>query len=229
MDQQTEVPPHRLLVCSYHRPAPYIYSNSEIGKILAMLRNLPFTHPLERLTNYTLFGLLAVTGMRISEVLSLRRESVDLKRGLITIRESKFKKSRKIPIHASVKRALKKYAIYRDRYFARVSSPFFFVTKRGQALKARSFRKAFNKTLVLAGLKGEKNHKPRIMDLRHTFAVKTLVRCHKTKRDASATILALATYLGHVNPINTYWYFSATSELLNQINNRLEDRLGGEV
>jgi site-specific recombinase XerD len=226
LDQATEVPPEHLLKCSYHRPAPYIYSDSEISNILTVLYDLPSTSALGRLTNYTLFGLLAATGMRISEALSLRRESVDLSRGVIMIQESKFKKSRKIPIHASVKRALKKYALYRDSH-ARLSSPFFFVTGQGKELKARSFRAAFDKALFQAGLTG--GRKPRVMDLRHTFAVKTLVRCHKTRGDATARIVALSRYLGHENPANTYWYFSATTELLNQINNRVEKTFGGNL
>jgi integrase/recombinase XerD len=229
MDPRTEVPPEDLLVCSYKRPAPYIYTDSEICKIQAALLNLPSKFYIERYTQYTLFGLLAVTGMRISEALSLRCDSVDLKRGLITIRESKYKKSRKIPIHASVKSALKKYAVYRDKHCAAKSFSFFFVTERGKELRAGSFRKAFATALVLAGLKWEPGHKPRVMDLRHTFAVRALVRCHKERRDATTMLVTISTYLGHENPANTYWYFSATPELLRHINNRLNDTFGGDL
>jgi integrase/recombinase XerD len=225
IDPQTEVPPQHLLACSYKRPAPYIYTANEISKIQAAFLNLPSSCHMERYTHYTLFGLLAATGMRISETLSLRCDSVDLKHGLITIHESKFKKSRKIPIHASVTRELKKYALYRDTYCA-AKSLFFFVTVRGNEVRADSLRKAFATALALVGLKG---HKFRIMDLRHTFAVRALARCHKEKRDATAMLVALSRYLGHESPANTYWYFSATPELLRYINNRLEDALGGDL
>lgn len=228
IDPQTEVPPKHLLACSYKRPTPYIYTANEIRKIQAALFDLPSTCSMERYTHYTLFGLLATTGMRISEALSLRCDNVDLKHGLITICESKFRKSRKIPIHASVKRALKQYATYRDKHCVAKSS-FFFVTVQGNEFRADSFRKAFATALFLAGLKWEKGHKPRVMDLRHTFAIKTLARCHKEKREATAMLVALSTYLGHENLASTYWYFSATPELLRYINNRLDDTFGGDL
>lgn len=229
IDAQTEVPPQHLLACSYKRPNPYIYTANEIRKIQAALLNLPSKCQMEKYTHYTLFGLLAATGIRISEALSLRCDSVDLKRGFITIRESKFRKSRKIPIHPSVKSALRKYAVYRDKYCTGKLFSFFFVTVRGNELRADSFRKAFSIALALAGLKWEQNHKPRVMDLRHTFVIKTLARCHKGKRDATAMLVALSRYLGHENPANTYWYFSATPELLRYINNRLEETFGGDL
>ena len=109
------------------------------------------------------------------------------------------------------------------------SSSFFFVTVRGKELGAKSFRKAFTTALVLAGLNWKPGHKPRVMDLRHTFAVRALVRCHKERRNATTMLVALSTYLGHENPANTYWYFSATPELLRYINNRLEDAFGGDL
>lgn len=223
IDQKTEIPPEHLLKCSYYRSAPYIFSDCEVRNIMAILYDLPSKSQLERVTNYTLFGLLAVTGMRISEALSLRRNSVDLTRGLITIQESKFRKSRIIPIHASVKRELKKYSEYRDKN-ADVLSPFFFLNGKGKMVRGDSFRAVFNKALAQAGLK--KGLKPRIMDLRHTFAVKTLVRSHKSRTKATAMLVALSTYLGHANPVNTYWYFSATKELLNHIKNRVEKKFG---
>ena len=229
IDSQTEVPPQHLLTCSYKRPTPYIYTINEIREIQVALLNLPSKCQMERYTLYTIFGLLAATGMRINEALSLRYDSLDLIRGLITIRESKFKKSRIIPIHASVKNELKKYAIYRDKHCVVKSSSFFFVTVRGNEFRADSFRKAFAEALVLAGLKWEQNHKPRVMGLRHTFATMTLARCHKEKRGATAMLVALSRYLGHENPANTYWYFSATPELLRYINNRLEETFGGDL
>lgn len=229
IDSRTEVPSEHLLACSYKRPAPYIYSDSEIYKMQVTFLKLPLKCYMERYTQYTLFGLLAATGMRISEALSLQCDSVDLKHGLITIRESKYKKSRKIPIHASVKSALKRYAVYRDKHCVVKSSSFFFVTVRGKELRADSFRQAFSTVLVLTGLKWKPGHKPRVMDLRHTFAVGALVRCHKERRDATTMLVALSTYLGHENPANTYWYFSATPELLWYINNRLENTFGGDL
>lgn len=167
--------------------------------------------------------------MRISEALALDCESVDLTHGIITIRESKYRKSRKIPIHTSTVKILVRYAKDRDRCYGKRKSPYFFVNNFGAGLEASSVSKVFRKVCAIAGLrkKGEPGG-PRIIDMRHTFAVKSLIRCYREGLNADVIIPALSTYLGHENPVNTYWYLTATPELLSLINIHLEKKLGGK-
>ena len=225
----TEVPAPDLLPYSYYRKSPYIYSNRDIVKLLDACKNLPTRSLLQAQTYYTLFGLIAVTGMRISEALALDCESVDLTLGIITIRESKFRKSRKIPIHTSTIERLVKYAKDRNRYYGKPKSSCFFVNGFGARLHASSIWDVFDKVCVVAGLRRKDvTGGPRIMDMRHTFAVTTLIRCYQEDLNADVIIPTLSTYLGHENPINTYWYLTATPELLNLINTRLEKKFGGK-
>jgi integrase len=230
IDPHTEVPPPDLLPPhSYHRRSPYIYSTSDISKLLNACNNLLTQDPLDAQTYYTLFGLIAVTGMRTGEALALGRESVDFKLGIITIRESKFRKSRKIPIHISAVKKLLIYATARDRYFGKPRSSYFFVNKQGTGLKPPSVYSVFNKVCLEVGLRKKgKPGGPRIVDLRHTMAVNTLIRCYEDGLNTDVMIPALSTYLGHENPVNTYWYFTGTPELLNLINIRLEKQFGGK-
>lgn len=229
MDPHTEVPAPDLLPYSYHRRSPYIYSNSDIIKLLNACINLPTSNPLRSQTYYTLFGLIAITGMRIGEALALDCESVDLTLGIITIRESKFRKSRKIPIHTSTIKRLAEYAKDREHCYGKQKSPYFFVNNLGDGLEESSVCKVFIKACVAAGLrkKGQSGG-PRIIDLRHSFAVRTLIRCYKEGLNADSIIPTLSTYLGHENPVNTYWYLTATPELLSLINTRLEKKFGGK-
>lgn len=228
MDPRTEVPPQHLLPYSYHRRSPYIYSNNDIIKLLDACKNVRPKNPLYSQTYYTLLGLIAVTGMRTSEALTLNRESVDMTLGIITIRESKFRKSRKIPIHSSVVKMLKKYADHRDRYLSKQRLPYFFLTIRGCGVGIQYFEKNFVKICILAGLRKQgKPGGPRIIDLRHTFAVQTLIKCYQDGLNVDAVIPILSRYLGHDNPVHTYWYLTGTPELLNLINTRLEKKFGG--
>ena len=130
-DARTEIPPKNLLPCRYHRKPPYIYSDEEIEKIVRSARNLPSAMGLKGLTYSTLFGLLATTGMRISEVLALDREDVDLKEKIVIIRKSKFRKSRLVPLHISTSDILENYAKGRDRILPRPKSVAFFVSEQG--------------------------------------------------------------------------------------------------
>lgn len=227
-DPLTEVPPPYLLPYSYRRKSPYIYSEKDIHKLLKSCSILS-NHPLEANTYYTLLGLIAVTGLRPGEALKLERDSVDMSLGIITIHDSKFRKTRKIPIHKSTIKMLQEYAKHRDQYFRKQMSSYFFVGKRGFGLQARTVRSIFAKICIRAGLRDKGKHVgPRIMDLRHTFAVKTLVRCYLEGLNADIVMPILSTYLGHENPINTYWYLSTTPRLFSLINARLEKKFGGK-
>jgi integrase/recombinase XerD len=227
LDPLTEVPPPDLLPYSYRRRSPYIYSENDILKILKACNIL--SNPLDAKTYYTLLGLIAVTGLRPGEALNLERDSVDMSLGIITIRDSKFRKTRKVPVHKSTIKKLQEYVKYRDQYFRKKMSPYFFVDKRGYGLRAGTVRSIFGKICIQAGLRNKEKHvRTRIMDFRHTFAIKTLVRCYLDGLNADIVMPILSMYLGHENPIHTYWYLSATPELFGLINARLEKKFGGK-
>lgn len=228
-DPKTEVPPKDLLPFTYHRRTPYTYTKNEIIDLLHCCRRLPSRYFLYSLTHYTLFGLIAVTGMRTGETIALDCESVDLELGIITIYESKFKKSRMIPIHSSTIKVLKEYAKRRDNYFKKRLSPYFFVNNFGKGLHSSSVQQVFRQVSIKIGLRKEgKSEGPRILDLRHTFAVNTLIRCYQEGLDVEVVIPTLSTYLGHANPVHTYWYLTATPELLKIVNRRVEEKFGGQ-
>lgn len=151
LDQQTEVPPPHLLPYSYRRKSPFIYSENDILNILETCKTFPL-HPLELKTYYTLFGLIAVTGLRPGEALNLESNSVDISLGIITIRDSKCRKTRKIPVHSTTIKALKEYMDYRDQYFKQKTSSCFFVNKNGKRLCAATVRNIFIKICIQAGL-----------------------------------------------------------------------------
>jgi len=226
-DAKTEVPSKELLPCSYHRRLPYIFSDGEIIRILETCQELWKENPLCARSYYTFFGLIAVTGMRSGEVLALCRDAVDLKQGIITITESKYRKTRKIPIHSSTTKVLKQYSEFRDRHLKKKSSEKFFIKERGHALTP-SVRNTFKKVCLSAGINIEGKFPPRLLDFRHTFAVKTLVNCYKTGVNPNTILPTLSMYLGQENPKNTYWYLTATPELMGLIVNHLEKKYGGK-
>ena len=175
-----------------------------------------------------LFGLLPVTGMRVSEAMALNRDDVDLKQGVITVRETKFSKSRLIPVHVSTQRALKKYARYRDRIYPRPKTPSFLVSEWGNRLGYDSVRATFVLISRKTSLRGPTDsHGPRMHDLRHRFASYTLLRWYRNGVDVDKHISTLATYLGHVKVTNTYWYLSAVPELMQLVAARLDHAKGG--
>lgn len=224
VDCRTEVPPKNLLPNSYSRRHPYIYSDTEIIKLLTCKES---DYPSDRLDQYTyfvLFGLLAVTGMRFSEALTLDRKAVDIAGRIITIHQSKFRKSRYIPIHKSTEAVLKDYNNYRDHCFPSSTSSRFFIDSNGSDLPERRVRYVFDKRLKKIGIEKPWKHcKPRILDLRHTFAIKTLLKWyHQGVVTIDCYIPLLSTYLGHVKPTNTYWYLTATPQLLKLVLSRCE-------
>jgi integrase/recombinase XerD len=224
-DPRTEIPPTGLLPYRVRRATPYIYSNGDIRRILEAARNLPPSTGLRPWTYYSLFGLMAVTGMRISEAIRLDRTDVDLKEGLLTVRLTKFSKSRLIPLHPSTVKKLKLYLHRRDQLYPQPPTARFFLSNQGTPLTDCTVRRTFVKLTRQIGLRkiGE-SFGPRIHDLRHRFAVTTLLHWYRTGVDVEQRLPVLSTYLGHAHVTDTYWYLSAIPELLALTKNRLEKR-----
>jgi integrase/recombinase XerD len=182
--------------------------------------------PLRAATYRALFGLLAATGMRVGEAMSLTCGDVDVVEGVITVRHAKFDRIRLVPLHASVVAALAGYATIRDRLCSAPCVDRFFVSVTGRALRRGEADRVFRDITVLIGLRTEAVH-PRVHDMRHSFAVHTLVDGHRDDADISALLPVLSTYLGHVEPANTYWYLSAVPELMQLVAARLEQHEAG--
>jgi integrase len=225
-DPQTEVPSKGLLPFRYRRKTPYVYSDEEIEQVITAAAELPSSKGMRGATYSTLFGLLAVTGMRLGEVLALNREDVDLLEGIVVIRLTKFHKSRLVPIHDSTRRALSNYAEQRDRVFPRPVSPAFFVSDTGSRPTCWAAEYNFAKVSQQIGLRKpmerhRHGHGPRLHDMRHRFAARTLVDWYRAGLDVEREMPRLATYLGHVHVNQTYWYLEAVPELLHLATERL--------
>lgn len=226
-DPRTEVPPAGLLPHRFGRKRPYIYSGAEIENLVRIARQLPSQAGLKGRTYSTIFGLLAVTGMRINEALFLDREDVNLKEGILWIRRTKFGKSRLVPIHDSVCHILAEYARQRDRIIRHPAVAAFFLSERGCRVTEWSARYNFAKVSRQVGLRApttgcRHGRGPRLHDMRHRFAACTLLRWYRTGIDVEREIPKLATYLGHVHVNETYWYIEAVPELLALATRRLE-------
>ncbi len=226
-DLSTEVPPLTLLPYSHQRPKPYIYSEEEISRLIVAAKALPCRKGLRGLTYFTLFSLIWVTGLRISEALALDREDVNHTNQLLTIRNGKFGKSRLIPVHLSTSNALTHYARCRDQIFSYAQSPSFFLSTIGKRPTTAIAQLTFRQLCFKVGIRDNCHGKgPRIHDLRHSFAVKSLIDIYKREHDVDQAVYALSCYMGHVGPSSTYWYFSAVPELLELARNRLEIKRG---
>jgi len=220
-DPRTEIPPVRLLPRRYQRPMPYIYSDEEVTRIVSAAAELPSDKGLRSLTFSMLFGLLAVTGMRIGEAVGLNRDDVDLQTGVLTIREGKLGKRRLVPVHATTTEMLRYYAERRDAILAPLKVPAFFVSECGRQISAWSAGDNFIDVSRMIGLRkqastanGGRGRGPRLHDLRHRFAVSTLIHWYRSNADVDRKIPTLATYLGHKGPTEVYWYLQAVPELL---------------
>ena len=224
-DPRTEIPPGELLPYRYRRKPPYIYTDAEISKLIGAAKKLPSPRGLRAPTLSTLFGLLAVTGMRMSEPINLDRKDVDLKNGILTIRQTKFDKSRLVPVHISTRNKLREYAHLRNKLCPKPMSPSFFISGRGTRLTDWTVRRWFVILSHQIGFRGpDDSYGPRLHDLRHGFAIKTMLNWYKSGCDVESNISILATYLGHRHVADTYWYISATPELLQLATLRLEKR-----
>jgi integrase/recombinase XerD len=224
-DPRTEIPPQGLLPYRTQRAKPYIYSDGEIRLLLEAAKAMPATHSLQPWTYHCLFGLLAVTGLRISEALNLRVSDVDWTEGILTIRHSKFGKSRLIPLHESSIKILSEYGVRRDRLFAHRKSPYFFCSRFDGRLDEGQVRRTFYKVSRQIGIRAAAASRgPRLHDFRHRFAVETLLRWHRNGDDVQRRLPILSTYLGHAHVSDTYWYVTATPELMAAVCQRLEKR-----
>lgn len=223
-DPRTQIPPDGLLPYRPKRARPYLYSDEEIRRLLHAALALSANWKLRRWTYYCLFGLLSVSGLRISEARDLTLQDVDLQAGVLTIRGAKFGKSRLIPVHASTRRVLADYLARRARQWAgRPVSSYVFVSSRGNRLDGGDIRRTFYAVSRQIGLRGvAAHHGPRLHDLRHRFAVTTLARWYRAGDDAERRLPILSAYLGHVHVSDTYWYLSAWPELMREAMARLE-------
>ena len=210
-DPKTEVPPIRILGPACRRKAPHLYSKEEIAKLMGKAQHLSKCEGLQPFTIHTVIGLLASTGMRISETLRLRVEDVDLENRLLTVRESKFHKSRLIPLHTTVVAKLAQYHKRRHRDFP--CSESFFVSQRGAPLPYGTIQRVFRELVKDIQGRGERP-RPRLHDLRHTYACRVLIQWNKHPVILDQRILWLMHYLGHTHISHTYWYLSAVPELL---------------
>ena len=226
-EPRTEIPPAGLLPHRYRRKPPHIYSDEEIEIVLRESQQLPSPNGLRARTYTTLFGLLIATGMRVNEALGLDRVDVDLERGILYIRRTKFGKSRYVPVHASTVAALKKYAEVRDRVFPAPLIPAFFISEKRSRITEWMARYTFAKLSQRVGLRASAKghgHGPRLQDMRHRFAARTLIHWYRAGLDVERELPKLSTYLGHVHVNDTYWYLEAVPELLQLATDRLIHR-----
>ncbi len=222
LDPATEIPPADLLGAPGYQPAPpYLYSDADVAALLAAARRL--TPPLWAATSETLLGLLATTGMRIGEAMRLDRGDVDWDEGALVVRNSKFGRSREVVCHDSTVEALRAYTARRDQLCPRPASASFFVSRRGRRLAHHSVYGTFHKLAGEAGLRQRPGGRPpRVHDLRHSFAMNTLIRWYREGADVQARLPLLSAYLGHVRPSSTFWYLTASPDLLALAAGRLE-------
>jgi integrase/recombinase XerD len=223
LDARTEVPPYGLLPYRYRRQSPYIYSEQEIAHLWTAARHLSSVTGLRAATSTTCLGLLAVTGMRLSEALHLDRTDVDGTHGSLTIRQTKFGKTRGLPLHPSTREALHQYARFRDQLWPRPSTVRFFLSERGTPLTAWSVQRTFVRLSHQSGLRRATDRVgPRLHDLRHSFAVRTLLHWYRTGADVEQRMPTLSAYLGHAHINDTFWYLSATPELFREVTQHLD-------
>ena len=227
-DPHTEVPPPDLLPARYRRKSPHLYTDVQISQLLRAARRLPSPLGLRGLTYFTLFGLLVVTGLRISEAVALEVADVSLDDAILTIRRTKFGKSRLVPLHPSTVEALSAYARTRDHLVPRRTTGAFFISEKSTPITHETARYTFARLSGQIGLRApvrghRYGHGPRLHDMRHRFAARTLVDWYRAGVNVEQRLPYLATYLGHVHVNETYWYLEAVPELLELATQRLLD------
>lgn len=218
MDPRHEAPPQGLVPAHVQRVHPHIYSDAEIIAIIEHARTLPSVYGMRGLTCSTLFGLIAVTGLRINEALRLDQSDLDTETGVLRVRFGKLGKERMLPLDRTVLQRLERYERERDRLLGRRSEAMF-VTCNGDRLGDCGARYNFALVCQQIGLRPMQDYKrhgrgPRIHDLRHTFAVRTILNWYRSGRDVGREMIKLTAWLGHESPANTYWYLEAVPELL---------------
>lgn len=225
-DHQHEIPSVDLAQrIRSHRPAPYIYSADEIARILDAAGDLRLqkSNPLRREIYVMIFGLIAATGLRVSEALALKLQDIQPD-GVLHIRDTKFRKSRLVPLHASVREALQRYLDVRRRRGG--GSDWLFPSVRHRQMCSRMVNYTFSCILRRAGIAPQRRQQPRIHDLRHTFATRVLVQCGADRGVVARHFVALSTYLGHADVRNTYWYLEATPQMMTDIASAAETLVG---
>jgi integrase/recombinase XerD len=212
-DENTEVPPLGLVPSRQRWRRPFIFTPADIDTVMLLART-SIESPLRAATYETLIGLLAATGLRIGEAIKLDRDDVDWDQGVLLIRESKFGKSRLVPLHPSTAKVLAAFAALREELQPQPNTPAFFVSLTRNRLSYAVVQETFRRLIDSAGVGAAVASPPRLHDLRHTFAVTTLLGWYRSGEAVQAKIPALSTYLGHREPASTYWYLSAAPELL---------------
>lgn len=220
LDERNELVPTSLVPNQPTRATPYLYTEVKVRALMAAAGTL--RSPIRQATFEVVVGLLWATGMRVGEALGLDGDDVDLTHGLLTVRGAKFGKTRELPVHETTVVALSAYAKRRDGLFKNAGTPAFFVSAAGRRVRYDNFHQTWLKLVQEAGLlRRSPACRPRPHDLRHSFAVRTLIGWYRDGVDVEARIPRLSTYLGHVHPANTYWYLSAAPELLSLAAERL--------
>lgn len=226
LDPAHEVPAAQLLPQRPQRATPYLYSDADIAALMAAAGSL--STPLRRATLATVIGLLAVTGMRVGEAIALDRADLDLADGRLLVRYGKFGKTRQLTLHPTTSAALTGYQRLRDRAAPRTGTAAFFVSAAGTRLRYCNVHHTFHRLTTIAGLTPRSTScRPRIHDLRHSFAVRAMIEAYAAGQDGQAQLTLLSTWLGHVDPANTYWYLSASAELMGIAGQRLDAHLAG--
>lgn len=225
LDAATEVPPDDILPRHRRRATPFLYRTSDVEALMATANKMP--SEFRAATYATLIGLLSVTGMRVGEAIRLDLDDIDFSQGLMTIRMSKFGKSRQVVLHPSAVDALRAYVRRRRRLRPPPTTPAFLVSTAGTRLIYKNVHFTFHQLVQKASIRPlSPRCRPRIHDLRHTFAVNTLLAWYRDGLDVPSRMHLLSTQLGHGDPAATYWYLSASPELLGLAGQRLERALG---
>ncbi len=218
----TELPPRGLLGPAHRRTTPHIYADTEVAALIGSAGRLGPAGGLRPRTYATLLGLLAATGLRISEALHLKKTDTNLDRRILTIRETKFRKTRLVPLHPTAVTELRNYAEVRERLTASCESDHFFVSDVGQQLPYSTVRNVFRRLCGELQITGTGSRRPRLHDLRHTFACRRVERWYDAGVNLDQAVTALSVYLGHAKVSDTYWYLTATPELLARAAMRFE-------
>jgi integrase len=227
LDPTHEVPSAQLLPQRPHRASPYLYSDAEIAALIAATGSL--RSPLRQATFTTLIGLLAVTGIRVGEAIALNNGDIDPAAGRLVVRHGKFGKTRELVLHPSTVEALRRYQRLRDRLAPTTGTPALLVSTAGTRLLYCNVHHAFHHLVGLAGLTPRSGScRPRIHDLRHSFAVAAMLDAYAAGQDGQTRLTLLSTWLGHVHPASTYWYLSAAPELMAVAGRRLEAHLAAQ-
>jgi len=223
VEPRTEVPAQKLIPYKFSRREPYHYTDNQVRQLIGAARQIHPSRRIKGLTFSTLLGLLAVTGMRVGEALALDFQDLDFAKGLLTIRQAKGNKSRLVPLHSSTVQALQRYASIRDGLYPHPISQNFFVSEGSIRPKYEAMRRWFIMATCQVGLRQSAGRSgPRMHDLRHYFAIRTLLDWYRCDANVDARLPELATFLGHSHVSDTYWYLSAVPELLELATRRWE-------